>query len=97
MTDSLLNLRTKLTGSDTEHVKIVNQIVTGNADALALLGHLNLDLSLHRRELIKPNLKREYSALCSKRNPVSDFLFGDDLQGQLTSITASNSAFSSLQ
>ena len=90
MTDALLELRSKLTSSDTEQVKMVNQVVTGNADALALLGHLNLDLSLHRRELIKPNLKKEYGALCSKRNPISDFLFGDDLQGQLTSITASN-------
>jgi hypothetical protein len=90
MTDSLLELRTKLSKSDTEQQKTLGELVSGNADALALLGHLNIDLSLHRRELIKPHLKREYGALCSTRTPITDFIFGDDLQSQLSSITASN-------
>lgn len=72
MSDALLELRAKLTSSDTEQVTMVNQVVTGNADALALLGHLNLDLSLHRRELIKPHLKKECGALFKRQ---SDFGF----------------------
>ena len=90
MTDSQLELRTTLSKSDTEQQKTVGELVSGNADALALLGHLNIDLSVHRRELIKPHLKREYGALCSTRTPITDFVFGDDLQSQLSSITASN-------
>lgn len=90
MTDSLLELRAKESSSDTERSKTFGQLVSGNADALALLGNLHIDLSLHRRELIKPHLKREYGALCSTRTPITNFLFGDDLQGQLSSITASN-------
>jgi hypothetical protein len=90
MTDSLLELRTKFSKSDTEQQKTLGELVSGNAYTLALLGHLNIDLSLHRRELIKPHLKREYGALCSTRTPITDFIFGDDLQSQLSSITASN-------
>ena len=90
MTDSLLGLRTALGSSVTEQTKTLNQLVSCNADALALLGNLHIDLSLRRRELIKPHLKRDYGALCSTRTPITEFLFGDDLQGQLSSITASN-------
>ena len=68
MTDSLLELRAKESSSDTERSKNFGQLVSlGNADASALLGNLHIDLSLHRRELIKPHLKRERGALCSTR------------------------------
>ncbi len=40
--------------------------------------------------MIKPNLNKEYSSLCSSQTPVTDFLFGDDLQSRLASIKASN-------
>ena len=90
MTDSLLELRAKESSSDTERSKTFGQPISGNADALTLLGNLHIDLSLHRRELIKPHLKRECGALCSTRTPITNFLFGDDLQEQLSNITASN-------
>ena len=59
-------------------------------DALALLGHANYDLSLRRREEIKPTLNREYGTLCSSQILVTSFLFGDDLQAQLNAIRAPN-------
>ena len=59
-------------------------------DEMALLGHSQYELSLKRREAIKPSLKKEYAALCSTNVPVTSLLFGDDLQQQLNNIKASN-------
>ena len=58
----------------------LNKMVSFHTDALALLGHSQHELSLKRREAIKPSLKKEYAALCSTNVPVTSLLFGDDLQ-----------------
>ena len=68
----------------------MNGLLGLQIDALALLGHANYDISLRRREGIKPTLNREYGTLCSSQIPVSSFLFGDDLRAQLNAIRASN-------
>ena len=67
-----------------------NALVTAQIDAIAVLGHTNYELSLRRREAIKPNLNKEYGWLCSSQTPVTTLLFGDELQSQLTAIRASN-------
>jgi hypothetical protein len=72
---------------------VMSSILTGKKsqiDALALLGHANYHLSLRRRELLKPFLKKEYASLCSSQTAVSALLFGEELQTQLTAIRASN-------
>ena len=61
-----------------------------DAIALTLLGHASIQLSLRRREMLKPFLKKEYVSLCSLQTAVSSFLFGDELQSQLATIRASN-------
>ena len=38
--------------------------LTSQIDVIALLGHTNYELSLRRREAIKPNLNKEYGSLC---------------------------------
>ena len=51
---------------------------------VALLGHVNTQLSQFRREQIKPALKQEYSTICSAEVPLtSEYLFGDELAKQL--------------
>ena len=61
-----------------------------NIDALALLGHAAHELTQRWRESIKPHLHKDYSTLCSTTVPVTKFLFGDDLQTELTHIKATN-------
>jgi len=61
-----------------------------NIDALALLGHAAHELTQRRRESIKPHLHKDYSTLCSATVPVTKFLFGDDLQTELTHSKATN-------
>lgn len=61
-----------------------------HTDALALLGHTQSELSLRRRDAIRPSLEKEYAGLCSSNVPVTSLLFGDDLQQQLNNIKASN-------
>ena len=84
-TDNLLTAREK----DAKKIDL-DEMVGFHTDALALLGHSQYELSLKRREAIRPSLKREYAALCSPNVPVTSLLFGDDLQQQLNNIKASN-------
>ena len=68
----------------------LGNLVTFNTDAIALLDHVNMEMSYRRRDAIKPNLNTEYSALCGSQVPVTGLLFGDELQSQLNSIKATN-------
>ena len=62
-------------------------------EIMAILGHAFVDLSHHRREAIKPNLNKEFAALCSEKDqhvPVTANLFGDDLQTECNNIKTTN-------
>lgn len=48
-------------------------------DALSLFGHANRQLVMSRREILKPELKSEYSHLCNPSVPFTTELSGDDL------------------
>ena len=74
-TDSLLKAREK----DAQKINL-DEMVGFHTDALALLGHTQHELSLKRREAIRPSLKKEYAPLCSQNVPVTSLLFGNDLQ-----------------
>ena len=89
-TDTLLAMRAKQTTSEAELKQQLGDLVTYNTDALALLGHTHVELLTRRRELIKPNLNKVYYPLCSPQTPITEELFGNDLQGRLASIKASN-------
>ena len=49
----------------------VHQLMTMNTDALALLGHTMCELSMRRRDAIRPNLNKDYSSLCASHVPVT--------------------------
>ena len=83
-------MRAKHISSDAELTKQLGDLVTYNTGPLALLGHVNVELLTRRRELIKPQLNKEYSSLFSSQTSITGFLFGHDLQTQLASIKASN-------
>lgn len=48
-------------------------------DALSLFGHSNRQLNMSRRDIIRPELRTEYSHLCNPSVPFTKELFGDDL------------------
>ena len=54
--------------------------IKSNMDAITLLGHAFVELSYARREVIKPNLNREFMGLCSDKVPVTTNLFGHELE-----------------
>jgi hypothetical protein len=60
-----------------------SQLIRHVADAAAMLGHINTDLSLLRRELMRPKLHTDYRNLCNPDHPVTSLLFGDDLQKEM--------------
>ncbi|CAB3987413.1 Hypothetical predicted protein [Paramuricea clavata] len=83
-------MRATQSSSDAEHKQQLGKLVTYNTDALTMLGHIHMELLNRRRELIKPNLNKEYVSLCSPQTPITELLFGDDLQAQMASIKAAN-------
>ena len=61
-----------------------------NADAIALMGHMSFTMAQMRNNNIKPFFHNDYVRLCSSDVPITNFLFGDNLQAELTQIRASN-------
>ena len=66
------------------------KVITSLTDSLALLGHATYELSLRRRDIMRPSINKELRALCSPQIPVTEFLFGDDVQGSLKTIKECN-------
>jgi len=52
-------------------------------DALVMMGHVNYDLSLVRRDRMRPNLSSDYQDLCNNDNQVTTLLFGDDIHKEM--------------
>ena len=53
------------------------------SDAVTLIGQAQFNLSLRRRYMIRPQLKKKYSNLCGVNTPITSFLFGDDIQKEI--------------
>ena len=53
------------------------------SDALTLLGQVQYNLSVRRRYIIRPNLKKKYTSLCNISTPISNQLFGDDIAKEI--------------
>ena len=81
----------------TEHITKVKgniegkqKIISSLTDSLALLDHATYDLSLGRRAILRPSINKELRALCNQQIPVTNFLFGDDVQTSLKTIKECN-------
>ena len=85
--ESLLNLSAK---ADKSLAGEPHNLLVQATDAIQLLGHASFEIAQLRREDIKPQLNREYGDLCSANVPVTEWLFGDDLQTKLTHIRTAN-------
>ena len=66
-------------------------------EALSFLTHVNYDLNIQRRFLMKPDIGSEFGSLCSPIVPFTDYLFGDDLQKHLKDIRDENKIGAKLQ
>lgn len=85
-TDTLLTARNKKQSKEMN----LDELIGSHTDALALLGHAQHELSMKRRDAIRPSLNKDYTGLFSQNVPITSLLFGDDLQQQLNTIKASN-------
>ena len=66
--------------------EVVKPFIAGNSEAktlfsdvITLMGQVQYNLSLRRRYMIKPHLKKKYHNLCNISMPISTKLFGDDV------------------
>ena len=57
--------------------------------AAVLLLSSNRELILKLRDLIRPDLNKQYASLCNPSTPVSSFLFGDELNKEVEELTKS--------
>lgn len=58
--------------------------------AAVLLLSSNRELNLKGRDLIRPDLNKQYASLCNSSTPVSSFLFGDELNKEVEELTKSH-------
>ena len=65
-------------------------IIRKLTDSIALMGHATYELSLHRRDLMRPSINNELRSLCNQQIPVTDQLFGNDVQNSLKTIKECN-------
>ncbi|MCG8113303.1 MAG: hypothetical protein N0E59_21335 [Candidatus Thiodiazotropha taylori] len=56
-----------------------SEIKTLFSDTITMMGQVQYNLSLRRRYMIKPHLKKKYQNLCHVSMPISTKLFGDDV------------------
>ncbi|EDO44064.1 predicted protein [Nematostella vectensis] len=68
----------------------IQQIKKSCLEALSLLTHVNYEINIQRKFLMKPDIGSEYASLCSPLVPLTDNLFGDDLQKHLKDIGDEN-------
>ena len=78
--DTVLKLQVEQTPVDS------SQILPLIADAVTLLGHASYLTSLKRREFLKPDIAPAHQSVCSKSNPVTTNLFGDELPKHIKEI-----------
>ena len=67
-------------------------ITEAQQDALALLCNANFELNSLRKDFIKPCLNNRFTHLCKPTNPVTKFLFGDDLSKQVKELNEEQKA-----
>ena len=82
--DTVLKLQVEQTPVDS------SQILPLIADAVTLLGHASYLTSLKRQEFLKPDIAPAYQSVCSKSNPVTTNLFGDELPKHIKEICEVN-------
>ena len=63
-----------------------SDILSVIGDAITFVGHASSTASLTRREFLKPDIATAYQSVCSKSNPVTTYLFGDELPKNIKDI-----------
>ncbi|XP_046581251.1 uncharacterized protein LOC124288767 [Haliotis rubra] len=91
-----LNDMSNRKSSDHELVNKVSSVMGDIVDGVALIASGNYELSIKRRDAIRQNLRAEYKPLCSHSNPVTEFLFGDDLSDKIKDLSETNKLVSRL-
>ncbi len=66
-------------------------------DGIALVGSANWNITMKRRELIKPDLSPPYTRLCKENIKPSTKLFGDDLSKHVKELAAARKAGQQMQ
>jgi len=69
----------KLAETLKQHISSNPEAKSMISDALVMLGQVQYSLSVKRRYMIRPVLKKKYHSLCNVSMPISDKLFGDDV------------------
>ena len=87
--DLLIKTKNHAKNQQEPSIQVLGELSRMIGDSLPLLCLGNYQLNLRGRELIKPDLNKQFEALTSTA-PVSKFLFGDSLADQVKEIVNTN-------
>ena len=87
--DLLIKTKNQAKNQQEPSIQVLGELSRMIGDSLPLLCLGNYQLNLRRRELIKPDLNKQFEALTSTA-PVSKLLFGDSLADQVKEIVNTN-------
>lgn len=75
----------KLAETLKSHIALDSSVRGMLADALTLIGQVQFNLSVRRRYMIRPVMKKKYHSLCNVSMPVTTKLFGEDVSKDIKS------------
>ncbi|KAL3851678.1 hypothetical protein ACJMK2_015405 [Sinanodonta woodiana] len=73
----------KLAALVNAQMSITPEIKACISDAITLMGRVQYNISLCRRYMLRPHLKKKYSSLCNLNTPISSLLFDDDVAQEI--------------
>ena len=75
---------------DGSHKELKEELIESGSQILASVGHANYTLCMRRRDLLKPSLALDYRHICSTNIPLTENLFGGELEKSIDNITKTN-------
>lgn len=88
----VINAVGKLVAAEKEKERVnTDDIVTDLMDAVVLMANVSQEISYKRRDSIKQDLGDKYTELCSRQTPITDYLFGNEVDEEMKRIDKTKS------
>lgn len=88
----VINAVEKVVAAEKEKERVnTDDIVTDLMDAVVLMANVSQEKSYKRHDSIKQDLGDKYTELCSRQTPITDYLFGNEVDEEMKRIDKTKS------